>query len=89
MWTCAILGHYVDRGDVPLHKESVKAAINLLREAYQETYGQDDKSPAVIPGEFQRMEVAQSQQSKPRQQVLPMNDDLYGYAVPVNVMVVG
>jgi hypothetical protein len=42
MWTCAILGHYVDRGEVPLHKESVKAAINLLREAYQETYGQDD-----------------------------------------------
>ena len=42
MWTCAILGHYVDRGDVPLDKESVKAAINLLRNAYQETYGQDD-----------------------------------------------
>lgn len=42
MWTCAILGHYVDRGEVPLHKESVKAAINLLREAYQETYGKDD-----------------------------------------------
>ena len=42
MWTCAILGHYVDRGDVPLDKETVKAAINLLREAYQETYGQDD-----------------------------------------------
>jgi hypothetical protein len=42
MWTCAILGHYIDRGDVPLDKESVKAAINLLRDAYQETYGQDD-----------------------------------------------
>jgi len=42
MWTCAILGHYVDRGDVPLDKETVKAAINLLREAYQETYGADD-----------------------------------------------
>ena len=42
MWTCAVLGHYIDRGEVPLDKECVKAAINLLREAYQETYGLDD-----------------------------------------------
>jgi hypothetical protein len=42
MWTCAILGHYVDRGSVDLNEEALIHAVNTLRAVYQKTYGQDD-----------------------------------------------
>jgi hypothetical protein len=42
MWTCAILGHIIDRGAVELNEEAMIHAVNLLRAVYQKTYGQDD-----------------------------------------------
>jgi hypothetical protein len=42
MWTCAILGHIIDRGGVELNEASLIDAVNVLRAVYQKTYGQDD-----------------------------------------------
>lgn len=42
MWTCAILGHIIDRGAVELNEEAMIHAVNTLRAVYQKTYGQDD-----------------------------------------------
>jgi hypothetical protein len=42
MWTCAILGHIIDRGSVELNEEALIHAVNTLRAVYQKTYGQDD-----------------------------------------------
>jgi hypothetical protein len=42
MWTCAILGHIIDRGGVELTEEALIHAVNTLRAVYQKTYGLDD-----------------------------------------------
>ncbi|HWX14329.1 MAG TPA: hypothetical protein VNY06_05660 [Methylocella sp.] len=42
MWTCAILGHIIDRGGVELNEASLIDAVNTLRGVYQKTYGRDD-----------------------------------------------
>jgi hypothetical protein len=42
MWTCAILGHIIDRGGIELNEEALVHAVNTLRAVYQKTYGQDD-----------------------------------------------
>jgi len=42
MWTCAILGHVIDRGSVDLNEDALIHAVNTLRAVYQKTYGQDD-----------------------------------------------
>jgi hypothetical protein len=88
MWTCAVLGHIIDRGGVDLNEEALIHAVNTLRTVYQKTYGLDDK-PVVssIPGEFKRVEVV-----KPQQEALPLpvNDDLYSYVeVPINILTAG
>lgn len=42
MWTCAILGHIIDRGSVDLNEDALIHAVNTLRAVYQKTYGKDD-----------------------------------------------
>ena len=42
MWTCATLGHFIDRGSVELNEDALTHAVNMLRAVYQKTYGQDD-----------------------------------------------
>ena len=42
MWTCAVLGHVIDRGGVELTEDALIHAVNTLRAVYQKTYGQDD-----------------------------------------------
>ena len=42
MFTTATLGHFIDRGIVTLDPGSIADAVNVLREVWQATFGQDD-----------------------------------------------